>query len=117
MTQFIVSGSILFLPPYTQGEKKSIWSELESKPGPLASQATALTTRPRLLGQVQQYLNITSISTQIICAAGFEAGTSIRDRQDNCQGISHSQQRIFARLTIGSHFKKFIPNYAAPEKI
>ena len=40
-----MSGSILFLPPYTQGLKKNIWSELESNPGPLASQATALTTR------------------------------------------------------------------------
>ena len=48
-TQFVVSGSILFLPPYTRGEKKNIWSELESNPGPLASQATALTTRPWLL--------------------------------------------------------------------
>ena len=47
--QLIMSGSILFLPPYTQGEK-TFWSELESNPGPLASQATALTTRPWLLG-------------------------------------------------------------------
>ena len=31
-------------------EKKNIWSELKSNPGPLASQATALTTRPWLLG-------------------------------------------------------------------
>ena len=29
---------------------KTIWSELESNPGPLAPQATALTTRPCLLG-------------------------------------------------------------------
>ena len=48
--QFIMSGSILFLPPYTRGEKKPFWSELESNPGPLASQATALATRPWLLG-------------------------------------------------------------------
>ena len=36
-------------------DKKNIWSELESNPGPLASrlQATALTTRPWLLGQQQ----------------------------------------------------------------
>ena len=32
--------------------EKTIWSELESNPGPLASQATAQTTRPWLLGQV-----------------------------------------------------------------
>ena len=44
--QFIMSGSILFLPPYTRGEKKTIWSELKSNPGPLASQATTLTTIP-----------------------------------------------------------------------
>ena len=44
ITQFIVAGSILFLPPYTRGE-----SELESNPGPLTSQATTLTTRPWLL--------------------------------------------------------------------
>ena len=30
--------------------RKSIWFELESYPGPLASQATTLTTRPCLLG-------------------------------------------------------------------
>ena len=40
-----------FLPPYTRGERrKTIWSELESNPGPLTSQATALTTTPSLLG-------------------------------------------------------------------
>ena len=49
ITQFIMSGSILFLPPYTR-EEKNIWSELESNLGPLASQSTALTTRPWLLG-------------------------------------------------------------------
>ena len=48
--QFIVSGSILFLPPYTRGKKKNIWSGLEFHPGPLASQAT---TRPLLLGLYQ----------------------------------------------------------------
>ena len=52
-TQFVMSRSILFLPPYTRGEKKHIWYELESNPGPLASQATVLTTRPWLLGQVE----------------------------------------------------------------
>ena len=46
-----VIGYILFLPSYTRGEKKNIWSELELNPGPLASQATAPTTRPWLLGQ------------------------------------------------------------------
>ena len=49
--QFVVSGSILFLPPYTQGEKKNICSELESNPDPLASKATAITSKPWLLGQ------------------------------------------------------------------
>ena len=46
----MMTGSILFLPPYTWVEKKNIWSEVESNPGPLALQATTLTTRPRLLG-------------------------------------------------------------------
>ena len=32
--------------------EKIIWSELESNPGPLASQATALTTRLLLLGHI-----------------------------------------------------------------
>ena len=32
-------------------ERKNIWSELELNPGPLATQASALTTRPWLLGQ------------------------------------------------------------------
>ena len=35
--------------------RKSIWSELELNPGPLASEATALTTRPWLLGQVWEW--------------------------------------------------------------
>ena len=40
-------------------EKKNIWSELESNPGPLAScsQATALTTRQWLLAHKWQLLN------------------------------------------------------------
>ena len=32
--------------------EKTIWSGQESNPGPLASQATTLTARPWLLGQV-----------------------------------------------------------------
>ena len=54
-------------------EKKNIWSELESNPGPLASQATALTTRPWLLGQQACFLlsslrareSVRSISTEV----------------------------------------------------
>ena len=41
ITQFIVSGSILFL---LEEKRKTIWSELEFNPGPLVSQATTLTT-------------------------------------------------------------------------
>ena len=37
---------------YLRGEKKNIWTELESNPGPPASQATTLTTRPWLLGHL-----------------------------------------------------------------
>ena len=41
---------IHFIPTsFNSGEKKNIWSELGLNPGPLASQATALTTRPWLL--------------------------------------------------------------------
>ena len=40
ITQFIMSVSILFLPPYTRGEEY-IKSELEMNPGPLASQGQA----------------------------------------------------------------------------
>ena len=54
ITQFIVSGSILFLPPYTQGEKKNIWSELESN---FASQATTLTTKLPLLCNMEEALD------------------------------------------------------------
>ena len=41
-------------------EKKNIWSELELNPGPLASQATTLTTRPWLLGHLEEYYNASS---------------------------------------------------------
>ena len=64
--QFAVSGSILFLPPYPLGEKKNIWFELELNPGPLASQATALATRPWHLGQIN-YLSYLSLD-QVISA-------------------------------------------------
>ena len=47
-----------FLPPYARGEKKTLWSELESNPGPLASQAATLTTRPWLLGQSLKYVDL-----------------------------------------------------------
>ena len=51
--------------------EKTIWSELESNPGPLASQATALTTRPLLLGQLKPS-----------CYFGFffESGNDAADR-------------------------------------
>ena len=37
--------------------EKNVWSELESNPGPLASQVTALITRPLLLGPVYDLNN------------------------------------------------------------
>ena len=52
--QFVVPGSILFLPPYTRGDKKNIWSELEMNPGSCASKATALSPRPWLLRLLQR---------------------------------------------------------------
>ena len=45
----------LFPTSYTRGEKP-FGLELESNPGPLASQATALTTRPCHLGQVLNWV-------------------------------------------------------------
>ena len=39
-------------------EKENIWSELESDPCPFASQATALTTRPWLLGLIRTAVNM-----------------------------------------------------------
>ena len=48
-TQFVMSWSILFLPPYTQ---EAIRSELESNPGPLASQATALTASYKIVNHL-----------------------------------------------------------------
>ena len=41
----------LFIVPPMLEKRKTIWSELESNPGPLTSQATALTSRPCLHGQ------------------------------------------------------------------
>ena len=40
---------IHFLPTSLYPRRKTIWSEQELNPGPLASQATTLTTRPRAL--------------------------------------------------------------------
>ena len=45
-----MSGSIYILPPMPGGEKP-FGLELELNPSPLASQATAQTTRPCRLGQ------------------------------------------------------------------
>ena len=55
----------LFPTSYARGEKP-FGLELESNPGPLASQATALTTRPCLLGyQLVSYMrSIYSLVTQ-----------------------------------------------------
>ena len=54
--QFIMSGSIFIPTSLYPRREKSIWSELESNPGPLASQVTARTTRPWLLGQLFSFL-------------------------------------------------------------
>ena len=62
ITQFIEFGSILLLLPYTQREK-NIWNELESNPSPLASRATALTSRPWLL-EINQTYNLLNIQEE-----------------------------------------------------
>ena len=54
-------------------ERKTIWSELESNPGPLASQATALTTRPWLLGQNPHLVNYTALTIDRL-VQGIEFG-------------------------------------------
>ena len=66
ITQFVMCVSILFLPPYTRGEKKNIWYELESNPGPLASQATTLTTRLRLHGLIKITSNFSAFSRHFV---------------------------------------------------
>ena len=48
--QFIISGSIFSYLLIPEEKIKTIWSELESNPGPFASQATSLITKPCLLG-------------------------------------------------------------------
>ena len=44
--QFVMSGSLYVSYPLCPRREKTIWSELRLNPGPLASQATILTTRP-----------------------------------------------------------------------
>ena len=58
IAQFIMSGSIFFLPPMPE-KRKTIWSELGSNPGPLASQVTALSTRPCPLGLAKKMMLLT----------------------------------------------------------
>ena len=53
--QFILYGSI-YCSYILCPRRKTIWSELESNQGPLASQVTALTTRPCLVGQAFDYI-------------------------------------------------------------
>ena len=49
-----MSKPILFLPPYSRGEKKNIWSELELNPSPLDAHVTTLTTNLGPTGQMFQ---------------------------------------------------------------
>ena len=51
ITRFIMSGSIFSYLLIPEERRKNIWSEGASNPSPLASQATALTTRTWLLGR------------------------------------------------------------------
>ena len=53
---------------------KTIWSELELNPGTLASQATALTTRPCLLGRETPCVEIRaeSLSRALWCEQRFQ---------------------------------------------
>ena len=63
--------------------EKTIWSELESNPGPLISQATALTTRPWLLGQYKLVASresdlLSSVKSPPGLENGYEALKGIR---------------------------------------
>ena len=51
-TQFVLSGSTFIHSSLYPRRAENNWSVLESNAGTLASQATALTTRPWLLGHV-----------------------------------------------------------------
>ena len=52
LSTWICKITQFFLPPMPEERRKTMWSELESNPDPLASQATTLTTRPCLLWQM-----------------------------------------------------------------
>ena len=73
--------------------EKTIWSELELKPGPLASQATALTTRPLLLGQEVERCLVKSSDyffggTQLLCFALMAWVPSMTEESTNVQKAS-----------------------------
>ena len=55
---FIMSGYILFLPPFTRGKKNPFGLSWNRNPGPLASQATTITTIPWLLGLLMTELHL-----------------------------------------------------------
>ena len=68
-------------------EKKNIWSELESKPGPLAflTQVTALITRPWLLrqdstilGSLKALLLATNATSEIVTHYNFSLVLTLR---------------------------------------
>ena len=64
---FYLHGYLYFvLPAMPEERRKTIWSELESNPGPLASQATALTIRPCLRGFDHQ-VNSLRIDSAYLC--------------------------------------------------
>ena len=95
--QFIMSGSIfsyLFLP---EERRKTIWSELELNPGPLASRATARTTRPCLLGQKPNSL--------VVCSAGVLSrvpGVNRSDVQHDVAEVANGLDpgRVWQRLAV-----------------
>ena len=102
--QFVVSGSILFLPPYTQGEKKNIWSELESNADPLASQETALTARKWLLGQKKSKVHL-----KVIVADGQVMGTTTKTIKNIREGQKFFESRS-SRILGKFFFFSFFPN-------
>ena len=71
--------------------EKTIWSELESNPGPLASQATALTTRPWLLGLRLEDLSLKAWGSVLY---NFEL------KEPNSSSIEYPCERCNIRLII-----------------
>ena len=57
---------LFFQPPMPEERRKTIWYELVLNPDPLVSQATALTTRPCLLGQALKLVTFKKCAATVL---------------------------------------------------